>query len=1242
MKVSCQTCEARFKIDDSKIPAQGLTLNCPKCKSPITVKKESTADESEAFEADADVPQPTENIAAPPEATDEMDDFLGSLDDETSADNDQTQVDLPPEAIALPGPEPVEENKADEVDFSADEFAEDAFDAEFDFDEPGEDSPAETVADDAPATDEAISDDEFMLDDAVPELNDDFSLDDALADLDDSSEGSAKAEADEAVPDQLDDMFSSDSDDFNIDATPDENALDMPSMLENAAQEMESNKADELDFPELETTEATPEAIEEEFSDQGFSFDDMIGEDSVKTEGEELPSLELTDNSSPEMNSQTDSQLSDDIFSSLPSLGETDEKVTLFHVKRHNGKVFGPFPVSAIIEMIDEGKLQGTEEVSTDNANWKSITEVEDFSQHVEEAKSKGVLDTFLPEETSTKRIDKEKAKVREENKIRRKAGSLDVVSPMKKKKIKFSAKVVVPILIILALAGGVFYLEVVEELSVIDILSGKSISDMALKDQLKTRHKAQYDKVEAEIEKDNYQGYTNARKILLNVLKTPDFRGVGAMWTLLAQVDYQLLRRYGFSSEISKEVSTAMDKVKALRQDELEVMIANASESMHQKTYSKARDTYLKVINRSPKNYKALHWLVESYLYMPDPTPAQKYLDTIIQDKQATAATWYLSGKLLDLTDKKEEAKKSFMKALEMDPQHLDSQIELAGILIDEPGGINRAERELESIRNTFKEKLSAKQMAKVHYYSAKIYEKRNEPYKIVKELMAAIGNEPDNYLYNEMLGSFYYGRHELAKAEEQLALCIKNNTLAIRCRLDLAKTMIDLDHADRALFKLEETEKLVPNNAEVFFLLGKTYEKLFKPQKALAMYEKAIKLDPNGVEYYTSAAMSYLKQDNLTKAGEYIGNAKLIQANSPLVFNFLGQMHQYQGDLGKAEIEFKKAIEADKTNIDSHFHLANIYRETERYTEAIEQYEAILNLDDKYSDAYFGLGRTYYKMEENDKAISEFEKALNLTNRFQQYFYYAGLAYYKKGDLEKAQSAFEKAAHLEISDAEPVYYLGRILSEEKLYDESVEYFEKAIQLNDKKAEYFYHYGWLLEKQEKYGEAIEMFDKALALNKKYAEVYLRKGITLRALNKYLLAIKNFKLAQKYNPEISMALMELGECYFEMRKYKFAIKQFKKTIELVPESVNAHLKMGLVYQEMGKPKKAIVYLKKAVKLDGENPKIRLALGYSYKALKQRSNAVREFKKYLELEPDAIDSEEVESEIYYLEKRKRRK
>ncbi len=50
MKIQCESCKLTGNVEDSKIPPEGLVLDCPKCKSRIVVKKEVKAGWKPGFE----------------------------------------------------------------------------------------------------------------------------------------------------------------------------------------------------------------------------------------------------------------------------------------------------------------------------------------------------------------------------------------------------------------------------------------------------------------------------------------------------------------------------------------------------------------------------------------------------------------------------------------------------------------------------------------------------------------------------------------------------------------------------------------------------------------------------------------------------------------------------------------------------------------------------------------------------------------------------------------------------------------------------------------------------------------------------------------------------------------------------------------------------------------------------------------------------------------------------------------
>src|SRR5207244_9698154 len=53
---------------------------------------------------------------------------------------------------------------------------------------------------------------------------------------------------------------------------------------------------------------------------------------------------------------------------------------TRYHVRRRTGKTFGPFVESAIVSMLQNGKLDGDEQVSTDGNRWMPLAAIAAFA----------------------------------------------------------------------------------------------------------------------------------------------------------------------------------------------------------------------------------------------------------------------------------------------------------------------------------------------------------------------------------------------------------------------------------------------------------------------------------------------------------------------------------------------------------------------------------------------------------------------------------------------------------------------------------------------------------------------------------------------------------------------------------------------------------------------------------------------------------------------------------------------
>ncbi len=1269
MKVKCSKCGAKFKLHESKIPAQGLRMECPRCGNQITVSKPASAGAvmPETGEVPPPMPQEENEGVAPPPPPPDIEEFDLGLGDDDFLEDFSNQDDLgqefppmpEPETEPEPEPEPEPESDSEQGSEDLESLLEGALgDMEDEF-------PLE------PQEDDSIVDPPANNGDMSPESEEDLFADDLL---DMSMEDEISMEAPPIMGDAPGE-FKEAADDS------DDSGFDIASLLEGAASEVqkemeeEGNQKEAVDdalpdfpVPESEQADVPDQNIEEDLFDlsSGPMVDLPESDLSLDSEMESEPELESTG-------------VSAELLNDLPDFGGEEHKPDLYYIRHGGGKVLGPFPEKVIIEMLETSKLNGKEEIKSGDDKWRPIDDVAQFKAALEKVASSGrdAIESLLPEKGRKKIASEDKKRLRQDAiKSRRRAGSLDIISPKKAPRKKIPLKLSIPLVLSIALLAFASYMQFVEEISVIDLVSGTSVYDLPMVDQLKSRHRSRYNDALDLLNNDSPQSYADARDIALDMLKGGEFRGSLVVNALVTELDYTILHRYGGNRELSTEAQEQMDLITKEKKKEPEFLLAQASKEFWRHDYTKARELLQKILIQRSQDTRALQIAAETFLHLPDNATAKKYLDTIIQSKGENVRTYYLLGQLEALNGNAAKAEAHYKNGLKLNPKHLDTKIELAGLKIKSGNAMHRAERDLRKIEAEDKANLASKQKGRIHFYLAQIYEARKEPYKVVKELMAAADQDPTNPKYNRELADFYFSKREYDKASEQYEKCVQNNEMELDCHIGLGRNYLAMNRPDKALFKLETATKMAPENAELSYLTGKSLEGLFQPEKALAQYQKAIRLDPNGVAYYTAAATIFLSRNDLPKAGEFIQKAKLIDANSPLVHNFLGLMHRHQKEMDLAEDQFRKAITANGKFVEAHLNLADVYRGTVKYPAAIAEYQEVLSLDEKNDKAYFGLGQTYFEMKEVDKSIAEYEKALGLNKNNYNYFYHAGLAYFTKWEeekpsksmeikaakirrmsesgkeiiednpeasapvvihvmLKKALEAFTKASELSPTHPDSPHWIGRCYLDMAKFEKANEYYERALSLAPENPYFIFHYGFLFERQGRQADAIEQYDRALKIKKDYGRVYLRKGIILRKQNKYILAIKMFRKATKYDSSINVAKVEMGDCYFELGQTKKALAHYKEAIEVAPDDPRAHFRMGKVFMEMRKFKDAIKHFNKSLEAEKDNSEIYLKLGWANKRVKRYSDARGAFQRYLELEPQAIDRTDIEQQIQYL-------
>jgi predicted Zn finger-like uncharacterized protein len=68
-----------------------------------------------------------------------------------------------------------------------------------------------------------------------------------------------------------------------------------------------------------------------------------------------------------------------------------------YHIRRRTGKTFGPLVASAVVVMLQNGKLEGDEQVSLDGTTWEPLTAVEAFAPYAKQGTGRSAGDLPAP-----------------------------------------------------------------------------------------------------------------------------------------------------------------------------------------------------------------------------------------------------------------------------------------------------------------------------------------------------------------------------------------------------------------------------------------------------------------------------------------------------------------------------------------------------------------------------------------------------------------------------------------------------------------------------------------------------------------------------------------------------------------------------------------------------------------------------------------------------------------------------
>lgn len=379
-------------------------------------------------------------------------------------------------------------------------------------------------------------------------------------------------------------------------------------------------------------------------------------------------------------------------------------------------------------------------------------------------------------------------------------------------------------------------------------------------------------------------------------------------------------------------------------------------------------------------------------------------------------------------------------------------------------------------------------------------------------------------------------------------------------------------IENYDKAIIELEKCLKIQPNNATIYFELGKNYLEEKEYKKAYESFEKATKLDSNNRWFW---------------AGMYdvCYETKEFEKAIPIVLKLIEFKKEYKEEL--------VSLYMNTNQFDAALELINELNDQVGKLEMRNIYKAQILEDQKYRRSE--RVNLLDQIKKNPKEESNYVALIFLYNKENQEELAHEIA--KKLELEIPNSDWAKVSlfklYLKNNDGENAvkamnFVLGSLKIDQKIKHRMLNEF--LLFIKDKP-----QFDSDLEKAVSYFDT----DKSVEVAKELGKFYQNKKNWEKAIRFYEIQLK------KTPDELETALLLL-ECYTEKGDFDVIEKKAENWLQIYPTQPQFYYYQGLALNQKGAFKKAIDVLESGLDFVIDNPQLELnfniQLGEAYNGL----------------------------------------
>lgn len=188
-------------------------------------------------------------------------------------------------------------------------------------------------------------------------------------------------------------------------------------------------------------------------------------------------------------------------------------------------------------------------------------------------------------------------------------------------------------------------------------------------------------------------------------------------------------------------------------------------------------------------------------------------------------------------------------------------------------------------------------------------------------------------------------------------------------------------LENYPQAINRLLYASETDTANAALFYTLGRSYLEMERYKQAIPYYQKAASLDTRNARYVFEMAMVYYAiPDDKNAIAMFELAAQRGWTQNADYFESMAYCYMNLGNFAKSTEMLEKSLEKRPSSISVRYTLAESLYKGGQYQNAIDNWDQVLQIDNKNARALYMIGMSYQKMGQKDKGMALCDKAIEM----------------------------------------------------------------------------------------------------------------------------------------------------------------------------------------------------------------------------------------------------------------------